>query len=185
MERLLRPITEALLAHANIEGCSNALDVGCGGGSQSMILAERLGANAKVLGVDISEPMLRVARKKSEEQKANQAQVEFLQADAPNAPGPFAFADAERLRSILVDSGFSNIGITSHRMTMCFGEAATLGESVRELAKIGPVASLLAGQDRAVLETVFAAIEDVLEPYYSDGGLNLPAAIWMVTAGVA
>ena len=27
----------------------------------------------------------------------------------PNAPGPFAFADEERLRGILTDAGFDNI----------------------------------------------------------------------------
>ena len=63
MARLLRPICEALLDHAALEGCRNALDIGCGGGSQSIMLAQRLGESARVLGVDISEPMLEVARR--------------------------------------------------------------------------------------------------------------------------
>ena len=47
--------------HAQVAHCRAALDVGCGGGSQSVMLARRLGAGANVLGVDISQPMLDVA----------------------------------------------------------------------------------------------------------------------------
>ena len=43
MARLLQPITEALLEHAAPVGCRKALDVGCGGGSQSLLLAQQLG----------------------------------------------------------------------------------------------------------------------------------------------
>jgi SAM-dependent methyltransferase len=83
MARLLRPISQALLDHASLEGCKNALDVGCGGGSQSLMLAQRLGAGARVLGVDISEPMLEVARSKAGTPAGSErASVEFLRADA-------------------------------------------------------------------------------------------------------
>ena len=34
------------------------------------------------------------------------------------------------------------------------------------------------------MERVFSTMEDVLAPYYRDGALNLPAAIWFVTAAV-
>ncbi len=44
---------------------------------------------------------------------------------------------------------------------------------------------LLMGQDPAVLEKVFSAMEVVLEPYYQKGALELPGAIWFVTASVA
>ncbi len=53
MARLLRPVSEALLAHADVGACSSAIDVGCGGGSQSMMLAAALPAGARVLGVDL------------------------------------------------------------------------------------------------------------------------------------
>ena len=52
MARLLRPICEALLDHAALEGCRNALDIGCGGGSQSIMLAQRLGESARVQRVE-------------------------------------------------------------------------------------------------------------------------------------
>jgi SAM-dependent methyltransferase len=82
MARLLLPISEALLDHASVENCRSALDVGCGGGSQSLMLAQRLQPGARVLGVDISGPLLDVARAKTTSVNTGGVNVEFLQADA-------------------------------------------------------------------------------------------------------
>jgi SAM-dependent methyltransferase len=82
MAGLLAPIATALLDHADLAGCRRAIDVGCGGGSQSLLLAERLGPDASVLGVDISGPLLRVARERAAGAPAGRAAMEFLQADA-------------------------------------------------------------------------------------------------------
>jgi len=258
MARLLLPVSEALLDHANIEGCQSALDIGCGGGSQSLMLAQKLGSDAQVLGVDISEPMLQVARGKAAEPDPTWADINFVQADAstydfgtpdfdlifsrfgvmffddpvsafsnlrkflrpqarlafccwqamqvndwtriplqaalqhvpapeksdPQAPGPFAFADPQRIQGILQASGFSDIAVEPFIRDIRFGEASTLGASVRQLAMIGPVSMLLIDQEPDVMERVFSTMEDVLAPYYRDGALNLPAAIWFVTAAV-
>lgn len=256
MARLLRPVSAALLDHARVEGCQSALDVGCGGGSQSLMLAERLGPQARVLGADISEPMLQVALEKSGVAGADLAQLEFVQADAathsfeansfdllfsrfgvmffddpvaafsnlhralrpqarlafccwqalkdndwtriplqaalqhlpppeipdPHAPGPFAFADPQRVDGILASSGFRDIAVQSFTREIRFGEASTLSESVRQLAMIGPVSRLLEGQEAQVMARVLGSMEQVLAPYYRDGALNLPGAIWFVTA---
>ena len=82
MARLLRPVAEALLDHINPEPGSRAIDIGCGGGSQSILLAERLGGTGHVLGVDISGPLLGVARDKTRAQFPEYAEMDFLQADA-------------------------------------------------------------------------------------------------------
>ena len=82
MATLLAPIAEALLDHADLEGCRRAIDVGCGGGSQSLLLARRLGAGASVTGVDISGPLLNVARQRAASAPPDCADLEFLQADA-------------------------------------------------------------------------------------------------------
>src|SRR6056297_3049594 len=84
MARLLQPISEALLDHADIAHCRNALDVGCGGGSQTLLLAQRLGQGARVLGVDISAPMLEVAQAKAAHTGDSAASPQFLRADATN-----------------------------------------------------------------------------------------------------
>jgi SAM-dependent methyltransferase len=88
MARLLQPVAEALISHADLSGCRRAIDVGCGGGSQSQLLAQHLGDGATVLGVDISGPLLGVAR----ERAAAQEGLDFLQADASDhsfEPGSF------------------------------------------------------------------------------------------------
>jgi hypothetical protein len=100
----------------------------------------------------------------------------------PHAPGPFAFADPQRVEEILRSAGFRDIAVESFARDIRFGEAPTLSESVRKLAMIGPVSRLIAGQEPAVLERVFTSMEEVLAPYYSEGALNLPGAIWFVTA---
>ena len=81
MARLLSPVCEALLQHADIQGSRKAMDIGCGGGSQSLMLAQHLGPDASVLGVDISAPMLQVAQEKIA-LAVDAAQLSFLEADA-------------------------------------------------------------------------------------------------------
>ena len=56
------------------------IDVGCGCGATSLRLAERVGSGGRVLGADISAPMLAVARRRAE--AAGLAQASFAQVDA-------------------------------------------------------------------------------------------------------
>jgi len=59
----------------------NILDVGCGGGVQTVVLAQHAG---KVTGVDISGDLIEIARKRC----AHQNNVEFLLEDACKLPFP-------------------------------------------------------------------------------------------------
>ena len=61
-----------------------AIDVGCGTGATTLAIAERVGAPGAVLAIDISEPMLAVAHRRSAER--GHAQVQFLRADAQTHP---------------------------------------------------------------------------------------------------
>lgn len=61
LERQLEPLTGILLKHCAVAEGEHVLDVGCGGGSTSLMLAERVGQIGRVLGVDISEAVLAVA----------------------------------------------------------------------------------------------------------------------------
>jgi SAM-dependent methyltransferase len=79
MARLLAPVSEALLDHSDLAGTRAALDVGCGGGSGTRLLAERLAPEACILGVDISEPLLDIAREGGSE---SQGHIAYLCADA-------------------------------------------------------------------------------------------------------
>jgi ubiquinone/menaquinone biosynthesis C-methylase UbiE len=59
---LFRPFAEELLARAEPAGSESLLDVACGTGVVARVARERLGPQARVVGVDVSAPMLAVAR---------------------------------------------------------------------------------------------------------------------------
>ena len=82
MARLLEPAAFALLQKVLPARGIDAIDIGCGGGSQTIALAEKIGVGGSVLGVDISGPLLECARERTIVTKFKRAHVEFLKADA-------------------------------------------------------------------------------------------------------
>jgi len=80
MDAGMAAVAEALLAFAKVRPGMAVLDVGCGTGTTSLALA---GAGAKVTGVDISRPMLGLARERAA--KAG-LPVSFIEADASTYP---------------------------------------------------------------------------------------------------
>lgn len=86
-DRLVRPYGEAAIAAARVQPGEAVLDVGCGCGDTSLTVASLVGAQGRVIGVDVSAPMLEVARRRA----AGLANLTFLEADASAAalPGPF------------------------------------------------------------------------------------------------
>lgn len=98
----------------------------------------------------------------------------------PHAPGPCAFADRDRLESILRDAGWSSISIAAHD-EMVGGN--TLEESVHTAQRIGPLARLLREhpefRDRAI-----KAIREQLSAHIpgGDGKVVHSSATWIVTA---
>jgi SAM-dependent methyltransferase len=99
------------------------------------------------------------------------------------APGPFAFADAARVREILEGAGFRDVNPRSFETTIEFGASGSIDDAVSEIARLGPVARLLTGRDEASVARGLAAIEAVIPAYRSKQGIvRLPAASWIVTA---
>jgi len=88
-DRLLEPISELLLARADPAAGQRVIDVGCGCGATTIALARRVGTAGRVLGVDISAPMLARARARAEPGLA----VEFVLADATLHPFPPSHAN--------------------------------------------------------------------------------------------
>lgn len=101
---------------------------------------------------------------------------------APDAPGPFALGNRERLAGILARAGFADIAIDFLDIPVCFAIDGGAEEAVRFALQIGPSATALAevGDDvRAIaaerLKAAFAAHE-------KDGRVTLGGAIWIVDA---
>src|SRR5260221_11681654 len=89
----LTPITDAAIAAADIRPGAAVLDIGCGCGATILELAAKVGPSGRVVGLDISAPMLARAR----ERAAGLATVSLLCADA--ATQPFDPASMDRLFS--------------------------------------------------------------------------------------
>jgi len=62
VEPLFRPFAEQLLERAQPTANDSVLDIACGTGIVARLARKKLGAATKVVGVDVSEPMLAVAR---------------------------------------------------------------------------------------------------------------------------
>jgi hypothetical protein len=96
----------------------------------------------------------------------------------PLAPGPFAFADRNRLHAILSDAGYADITIAPQDRQI---GSKTLDQAVEVALKIGPLGALLRDQpDRAAL--VVGAIREALAAHLTPEGVRLDSATWIVSA---
>jgi SAM-dependent methyltransferase len=227
------------------------LDIGCGCGTTSFELARRVGASGHVTAVDISKPMLDVARGGAKEAQA--ANITFLEADAqtypfqpasfdvlfsrfgvmffidpvaafknllaalkpgsgrlafvcwrklaenpwmatplkaamrhlppqpppdPLAPGPFAFADAGRVRRILTEAGFADVAVTPHDQRI---ELGMLDQAIEHCTRVGPLARLLAENPDAV-DPVKDTLRDTLREAEANGIVRMDAGVWIISA---
>jgi SAM-dependent methyltransferase len=101
----------------------------------------------------------------------------------PDAPGPFSFADPERVRAILTGAGFRAVTLDDTRQTLRIGAGGSLDETVEFLLQMGPTAAALReSSDASLVPRVTAAMREALAPYASDGGIRMESASWIVTA---
>lgn len=81
VESILVPMSNKLIQKIAATSGDKILDVGCGGGVTSIKLAEQVGPTGKVLGVDVSVPIIAIAI----ERGAGIANLKFQQCDAATA----------------------------------------------------------------------------------------------------
>jgi ubiquinone/menaquinone biosynthesis C-methylase UbiE len=80
IDRLMAGVTDAALAAATPESGETVLDVGCDTGTTTLKLAEAVKPTGKVLGIDISEQQLGLARQRAA--AVNADNVELVLEDA-------------------------------------------------------------------------------------------------------
>jgi SAM-dependent methyltransferase len=89
MDAMLRPLGAAAIERAAATGGEHILDIGCGCGGTTLDLVSCVGHSGRVLGVDISEPMLALARRKIQGlAEGLQGVPSFQLADASNVDFP-------------------------------------------------------------------------------------------------
>ena len=98
----------------------------------------------------------------------------------PEAPGPFAYADGERIESILTAAGFRDVTLDSHELGSNVGEG-DLDACVDSILKLGPVTRLLREADDATMAAAAVAVHDAVAPYHTGGTLELSATVWLVS----
>jgi SAM-dependent methyltransferase len=101
---------------------------------------------------------------------------------APDAPGPFAFADAERVRGILAAAGFAGIAFEQVDETLTVGGKTSLEETVDFLLQMGPTGAALRQEGPEKRDQVAAAVRDAVRPYHGPEGLRMASSAWIVTA---
>jgi len=248
MDRNLAAINAALLPFANVRAGERVLDIGCGCGTTTFAFADAVGPNGMVTGLDISAPMLGVARARAASKSA-----EFIEADAsahsfrpeydavtsrfgvmffadpgaafanirkslkpggrlafvcwrampenvwafapfmaardllpaqpppdPNAPGPFAFADPVRLKSILEGAGFKNVKL--EKLDTVMHMAATARDAAQFSLSIGPLSRAAAELDEATRAKIVERVAAAMKKFETPAGVTPPAACWLVGA---
>lgn len=102
----------------------------------------------------------------------------MLNSPDPTAPGPFAFADASRVRSILSQAGFNAVTITPFD-TLIGSE--NIEQALKLALRVGPLGRALR-EHPAIKDDVAVAVRDGLSKYLTRSGVLMPAAVWIISA---
>jgi SAM-dependent methyltransferase len=237
------------LAASGLCAGERVLDIGCGCGDTTLAIADAVGPGGEAIGVDVSAPMLAVARRRAQ----GRSNVRFIEADAsaaplpggsdllysrfgvmffteptpafaamrtalrpggrvafacwralfenpwmmeplkaalpllpalappdPLAPGPFAFADQVRVRTILESAGFADVALAPFDAPMLVG--AEVADAVLMSMEVGPLAVASAELDAARRQEIGAAVGRALSAFAGPEGVRLQGAVWIVTA---
>ena len=80
-----------ILGLADIKNGDRVLDIGCGTGTSALIIAGDVGDKGEVVGIDLSDKMLDIAKRKLEKYRFRN--VTFLKANAEEIPYPDSYFD--------------------------------------------------------------------------------------------
>jgi SAM-dependent methyltransferase len=255
LDRQIGPLGVRTRDRAGIRSGERVLDVGCGCGGTTLELAGDVGAEGRVVAVDISRPMLERGRRRALaagleariDWRLDDAQIAPFEGAAfdlifsrfgvmffadpvaaftnlrralrpggrlafvcwqprdrnpwmlapalaaaqhiafpaplPDAPGPFAFGDAARVRGILEAAGFVDVAHDAVNEPMRLA-GDTVEEALELCLQIGPVGAALreAKPSDEQRSRVIGAVRGVIESFETSRGIEAEAGAWIVTA---
>ena len=142
MNERLSSISDILFEGMDTAGCHIGLDIGCGAGSTTKRLHEMLGPHSKVIGLDISEQLLNLAKTVGKNEY-----LEFVQADAQ----AFTFDKQE------TDIAISRFGV------MFFENPVKAFENIRSAIKLGGQLRFVCWAPLEVNEFFYAPLNAVMD----------------------
>lgn len=250
LDEVLAPFEHLLVDAGDPGKGGSVVDIGCGAGATTLAMARRVGSSGRCVGLDISEPLVALARKRASAEGA--ANAEFVAGDAqtyafepgrfdavvsrfgvmffddpaaafanirravkpggrlaffawrspaendfmttaaraaapflpptpppdPSAPGQFAFADNDKVRRVLEDSGWSSIDIEKADVWCRISD----DDLMTYVTRLGPVGAALREVDPATSEKILAALPPAFARFRKDGAVRFNAACWLVKA---
>jgi hypothetical protein len=99
----------------------------------------------------------------------------------PGQPGPFSLADADRVRTILTEAGFTDIDISPHNDLVTTPEA-DIPDVTRVSLRVGAAREALKDADEATRHKAYDAVVEALQGKVEGGQLRLTRGVLLVTA---
>lgn len=100
----------------------------------------------------------------------------------PHAPGPFAFADPDRITDILGKAGFHNISIEEHDIPIMLS-SSSLDDATDFSCQIGPGSRAMTKLGEADKPKARNAIREALSQHVAENGsVTMDGGVWLVTA---
>lgn len=252
LDQMLSPFAAEVLVTASIVPSENTIDIGCGSGALTLKVATAAGPKASTLGVDVSQPLIDLARQRAEQASST---AQYVVADAsiyraetpvdiiisrfgvmffndpvpafanllantvpggrmvfvcwqalqvndwafaplqaarpffkqppepgdPTAPGPFAFADKDRLSNILSDAGWKSVEINPMQTPLTM-PGTDIEANIEFMLKLGPLSRLIAEQDLELAPIETAMFERLSHAKTAEGTVEMASACWIVQA---
>jgi SAM-dependent methyltransferase len=99
---------------------------------------------------------------------------------ATDAPGPFAFADGDRLVGLIAGGGFRDV--TLERVTRPVRLGRDIDHTVGFIMSLPQSQKLFAGAPRDVVDAAVSKLGAAFAPYVGSRGVVMDAAAWLVSA---
>jgi hypothetical protein len=99
----------------------------------------------------------------------------------PNAPGPFAFADPERVGAILANAGWDEFSIEKRDVAITLSHTG-VGDATNFATRVGALARVLRDEPSSTRLEATRAVAQALTPFATSDGVTLGGAVWLVSA---